>query len=86
MGATYRDEVTVYELPPNPQGIATLQMLNLLELWDLKSLGHNSADYLHLHVEAKKLAFADRAKFYAVRAPAAAVAKRAAHVAIADRL
>ena len=54
-----------WELPPNGQGIAALQMLNVLEQFDLKSLGHNSAEYLHLFLEAKKLAFADRAKFYA---------------------
>ena len=56
---------TVWELPPNGQGIAALQMLNLLEGFDLKSLGPKSAEYVHLLVEAKKLAFADRAKFYA---------------------
>lgn len=55
----------VWELPPNGQGIAALQMLNVLEMHDLKSMGHNSAGHLHLFVEAKKLAFADRAKFYA---------------------
>jgi len=55
----------VYELPPNGQGIAALQQLNILEGFDLKSMGHNSADYLHVHVEAKKLAFEDRARFYA---------------------
>ncbi|ADB39353.1 gamma-glutamyltransferase [Spirosoma linguale] len=55
----------VFELPPNGQGIAVLQMLNLLEGYDLKSLGHNSADYLHLLVEVKKLAFEDRARYYA---------------------
>ena len=55
----------VYELPPNSQGIAALQMLNILEGFDLAKLGHNSADTLHLMVEAKKLAFEDRAKFYA---------------------
>lgn len=55
----------VYELPPNGQGIAVLQMLNILEGFDLKKLGHNSADYLHLLVEAKKLAFEDRARYYA---------------------
>jgi gamma-glutamyltranspeptidase/glutathione hydrolase len=54
----------VYELPPNGQGIAVLQMLNILEGYDLKSMGHNSADYLHLLVEAKKLAFEDRARYY----------------------
>ncbi|QDU30926.1 Putative gamma-glutamyltransferase YwrD [Anatilimnocola aggregata] len=55
----------VWELPPNGQGIAALQMLNLLEPYDLKKLGHNSAETIHLFLEAKKLAFADRAKFYA---------------------
>lgn len=55
----------VWELPPNGQGIAALEMLNVLEQFDLKPLGHNSAEHLHLFVEAKKLAFADRAKFYA---------------------
>ena len=55
----------VFELPPNGQGIAALQMLNILEGFDLAAMGHNSADYLHVHAEAKKLAFADRARFYA---------------------
>lgn len=55
----------VWELPPNGQGIAALQMLNLLEPYDLQSLGHNSAETLHLFLEAKKLAFADRARFHA---------------------
>jgi gamma-glutamyltranspeptidase/glutathione hydrolase len=55
----------VWELPPNGQGIAALQMLNLLEPYDLRSMGPDSAEYLHLLVESKKLAFADRAKFYA---------------------
>ncbi|MGE0020002.1 MAG: gamma-glutamyltransferase [Draconibacterium sp.] len=55
----------VWELPPNGQGIATLQMLNILENFDLKSMGFGSADYMHLFIEAKKLAFEDRAKFYA---------------------
>lgn len=55
----------VWELPPNGQGIAALQMLNLLEPYDIHSMGSGSADYLHLLIEAKKLAFADRAKFYA---------------------
>ena len=65
VSTTYRDKYQVYELPPNPQGIAALQQLNLLEHFDLQAMGFNSADYLHAHVEAKKLAFADRAKFYA---------------------
>jgi gamma-glutamyltranspeptidase / glutathione hydrolase len=55
----------VWELPPNTQGVAALQMLNVLEAYDLKSMGFGSADYLHLFVEAKKLAFEDRARFYA---------------------
>ncbi len=56
---------TVWELPPNGQGIAALQMLNILAGFDLASLGPGSADYLHLLIEAKKLAFEDRARFYA---------------------
>jgi gamma-glutamyltranspeptidase/glutathione hydrolase len=59
IAATYRG-YEVLELPPNTQGIAALQMLNILEGYDLKSLGHNSAEYLHLLVEAKRIAFADR--------------------------
>jgi gamma-glutamyltranspeptidase/glutathione hydrolase len=55
----------VWELPPNGQGIAALEMLNVLEQFDLGALGHNSAEHLHLFIEAKKLAFADRAKYYA---------------------
>ncbi|MCA9115949.1 MAG: gamma-glutamyltransferase family protein, partial [Planctomycetaceae bacterium] len=55
----------VWELPPNGQGIAALEMLNILEQHNIREMGHNSADYLHLLVEAKKLAFADRARFYA---------------------
>ena len=56
---------TVWELPPNGQGLAALQMLNILENFDLKSMGRQSADYWHAMVEAKKLAFADRARYYA---------------------
>ncbi|MCA9025582.1 MAG: gamma-glutamyltransferase [Planctomycetaceae bacterium] len=55
----------IWELPPNGQGIAALEMLNLLEPYNIKEMGHNSAEYLHLFVEAKKLAFADRARYYA---------------------
>jgi len=54
----------VWELPPNGQGIAALQMLNILEGYDLSAMGFG-ADYLHLLIEAKKLAFEDRARFYA---------------------
>ncbi len=55
----------LWELPPNGQGIAALQILNVLEPYDLASMGHQSADYVHLFTEAKKLAFEDRAHFYA---------------------
>jgi gamma-glutamyltranspeptidase/glutathione hydrolase len=55
----------VYELPPNGQGIAALQILNILEGYDIKSMGFGSAEYVHTLVEAKKLAFEDRAKYYA---------------------
>ena len=55
----------VCELPPNSQGIAALQILNILEGFDLAKWGYNSPDALHAMVEAKKLAFEDRAKFYA---------------------
>jgi gamma-glutamyltranspeptidase/glutathione hydrolase len=61
---TYRG-YDVWEIPPPGQGIAALQILNLLEPHNLKKMGPESADYWHLLVEAKKLAFADRAKFYA---------------------
>ena len=54
----------VWELPPNGQGIAALEMLNVLEGYDIAGMGSQSPEYLHLFVEAKKLAFADRAKFY----------------------
>lgn len=55
----------VWELPPNGQGIAALQMLNILEGYDIKSMGFGSTDYLHVLTEAKKIAFEDRAKYYA---------------------
>jgi gamma-glutamyltranspeptidase / glutathione hydrolase len=55
----------VWELPPNGQGLAVLQMLNLLEGFDLRSAGFGSAAELHLLIEAKKLVFEDRARFYA---------------------
>jgi gamma-glutamyltranspeptidase / glutathione hydrolase len=53
----------VWELPPNNQGIATLEMLKILEPYDLKAMGHNSAAYLHHLIEAKKLAYADLARY-----------------------
>lgn len=54
---------TVHELPPAGQGIAALQMLEMLEPFDLRAMGHNSAEYLHHLIEAKKLAFADLARY-----------------------
>jgi len=55
----------VWQIPPNGQGIAVLQMLNLLEAYDLRSMGFGSAEYMHLFTEAKKVAFEDRAAHYA---------------------
>ena len=55
----------VWELPPNGQGIAALQILNILEEFDLSKMGLFSSEYIHLFTEAKKIAFADRAKYYA---------------------
>ncbi len=57
--------MTVWELPPNGQGIAALQMLNILEHFDLAAMGRNSTDFWHVMIEAKKLAYADRARHYA---------------------
>jgi gamma-glutamyltranspeptidase/glutathione hydrolase len=64
IGTDYRGW-TLWELPPNGQGLAALQMLNILENYDLEGMGRESADFWHLLVEAKKLAFADRARYYA---------------------
>ncbi len=55
----------VWELPPNGQGLAALQMLNILEGYDFSKIPFGSAEHVHLFAEAKKLAFEDRAKFYA---------------------
>ncbi len=57
--------VRVFELPPNGQGLTALMMLNILERFDLRALGRDSADFWHVMVEAKKLAFEDRARFIA---------------------
>jgi gamma-glutamyltranspeptidase/glutathione hydrolase len=54
----------IWELPPNGQGTAALQILNILEGYDIASMGFGSADYIHTFTEAKKLAFEDRAKYY----------------------
>lgn len=55
----------VWQIPPNGQGIAVLQMLNILESFDIKAMGHNSAEYLHHLIETKKIVFEDRARYYA---------------------
>ena len=55
----------IWELPPNGQGTAALQMLNILEAYDIASMGFGSTEYIHYFTEAKKLAFEDRAKYYA---------------------
>jgi gamma-glutamyltranspeptidase/glutathione hydrolase len=59
--------VGVLEMPPSTQGFVALEILNILEGYDIRSLGHNSADYLHVVSEAKKIAFADRAAHLADR-------------------
>jgi gamma-glutamyltranspeptidase/glutathione hydrolase len=66
ISANYRG-YDVFEMPPSTQGFVALEMLNLMEGFDVKALGHNSADYLHLVSEAKKFAFADRAAYLADR-------------------
>jgi gamma-glutamyltranspeptidase/glutathione hydrolase len=62
VSASFRGH-TVWELPPNNQGIAVLEMLKILEPYDLKAMGHNSPAYLHHLIEAKKLAYADLARW-----------------------
>ncbi len=64
LSADYRG-YEVWELPPNGQGIAALQILNILEGYDMASYGFGSPEHVHLFTEAKKLAFEDRARFYA---------------------
>ncbi|MGE3274852.1 MAG: gamma-glutamyltransferase [Vicinamibacterales bacterium] len=63
---TYRGH-EVLEMPPSTQGIVALEMLNILEGFDIKAMGHNTADYLHVVTEAKKIAFADRGAYLADR-------------------
>ena len=63
LSASYRG-AELWELPPNGQGVSALQMLNILEGYDLASMGFGSADHLHVLTEAKKLAFADRARWF----------------------
>ena len=57
----------VHEMPPSTQGFVALEMLNIMEGFDIKALGHNSADYLHVVTEAKRIAFADRGAVLADR-------------------
>ncbi len=64
VGAEYRG-ATLWELPPNGQGIAALEMLRILENFDLRAMGRGSAEFWHTLVEAKKLAYEDRARYYA---------------------
>lgn len=67
IATTYRG-VELWEMPPSTQGFVALEMLNILEGFDLRAMGHNSADYLHVVSEAKKIAFADRGAYLADRA------------------
>ena len=73
ISTTYRG-YRVFEMPPNTQGVAALEMLNILEGFDLMALGHNSAAYLHLLLEAKRIAFADRDAYVADPATTSAAA------------
>lgn len=61
----YRDGVSVYGMPPNSQGPTTLQMLSILKNFDMRDAGLMSAQSIHLQAEAKRLAFEDRAKYFA---------------------
>ncbi|MCD4834469.1 MAG: gamma-glutamyltransferase [Bacteroidales bacterium] len=63
ISANYRG-YDVWELPPNGQGTAALQILNILEGYDIASMGFGSTEYIHVFTEAKKMAFEDRAKYY----------------------
>jgi gamma-glutamyltranspeptidase/glutathione hydrolase len=64
VSTTYRG-YEIWELPPNGQGIAALQILNILEGFDIASMGFGSSEYIHVFTEAKKLVFEDRARYYA---------------------
>lgn len=61
----YRAGVSLCELPPNTQGVSALQMLQILRGYDMRALGFQTADSLHVQIEAKRLAFADRARYFA---------------------
>ncbi len=86
IATTYRGR-TVYELPPNTQGFVALEMLNILEGYDVRAMGHNSADFLHVYSEAKRIAFADRAAYLADpdRVPAELLALLTSKEYAADR-
>lgn len=64
LSTNYRG-IDVWELPPNGQGIAALQMLNILEAYDISEMGFGSEEYVHVWTEAKKLSYEDRARYYA---------------------
>ena len=64
VSTTYRG-YRVWELPPNGQGIAVLEMLNILEKFDFSKMQYGSAEHIHVFIEAKRLAYEDRAKYYA---------------------
>ncbi len=66
ISTSYRQH-DVHEMPPSTQGVVALEMLNIMEGFDIKALGHNSADYLHVVTEAKRIAFADRGAVLADR-------------------
>jgi gamma-glutamyltranspeptidase/glutathione hydrolase len=66
IGTNYRG-YDVMEMPPSTQGFVALEMLNIMEGLDIKAMGHNSADYLHVVTEAKRIAFADRGAYLADR-------------------
>ena len=64
MSTNYRG-YEIYQLPPNTQGVAVLQLLNILEAYNIKDMGFASSEYIHTFVEAKKLVYEDRAQYYA---------------------
>ena len=66
IGTNYRG-YDLMEMPPSTQGFVALEMLNIMEGFDIKAMGHNSADYLHVVTEAKRIAFADRGAYLADR-------------------
>lgn len=87
---TFRDYQVVTMPPPSSGGVHVIQMLNVLEGWDLKSLGHNSADYIHRLTESMKYAYADRSKYLGdpdyFDVPVAALTEKAYAGSIRDRI